>query len=60
MKTVKVGGVYEPQTNGDNLLTPDKEIYMTKQWECKNCHFPENFSPKCSLCGEKNPSPEKE
>lgn len=32
----------------------EKKIFMTEQWTCPQCNFPENFTPTCSLCNYEN------
>lgn len=29
-------------------------IFMTEQWTCPHCGFPENFIPECANCNFKN------
>ena len=44
-------------------MTPspkEKKIFMTEQWICPKCGFPENFTPTCSLCQFENGKAEPE
>ena len=41
-------------------MSMENEIFMTKQWVCPVCNFPENFTPNCSLCGTRNSEAEPE
>ena len=29
-------------------------IFITKQWACPICSFPENFTPECANCNYAN------
>lgn len=34
--------------------------FITKQWQCPKCNFPENFTPECANCDFYNSKVEKE
>ena len=38
----------------------ENKIFMTNQWACPQCNFPENFTPTCAMCGYKNEKAEPE
>jgi hypothetical protein len=46
----------DSKTKDEVFVNPvtKKRVGMTKQWACKLCNFPENFTYECSMCGTYN------
>ncbi|HEB13514.1 MAG TPA: hypothetical protein ENI13_00875 [candidate division CPR3 bacterium] len=55
-------GAFEAGEAAEHTLgNPRKQFFgedkpqMHKQWKCEQCHFPENFTNNCAMCGVNKP-----